>query len=71
MFTKTRIALVAALVLGVAPAALANDSGENHQDGDRSVVGSVARINPWAGKSAGGAFDYLTAPIHKQRPGQR
>jgi len=42
MFTKTKIAPSAALILGAASAALANDSGENHQDGDR---GSVAGVN--------------------------
>jgi hypothetical protein len=46
MFTKTRIALAAALILGSASAALAADSGENHQDNDRSVVsGSAARAS--------------------------
>jgi hypothetical protein len=44
MLTKTKIALAAALILGTASAAFANDSGENHQDNDRSVVsGSVAK----------------------------
>jgi hypothetical protein len=69
MFTKTKIALSVALILSAASAALANDSGENHQDEDRSVVSrSVARVNPWVGKSvnAGGAFGYAAAPIHKQ-----
>jgi hypothetical protein len=63
MFTHTKIALATALILGAASAARANDSGENHQDEDRSVVsGSVARVN------AGGAYGYAAAPIHKQRP---
>ena len=68
MFTKTKIALSVALILS-ASAALANDSGENHQDEDRSVVSrSMALVNPWVGKSAnaGGAFGYAAAPIHKQ-----
>jgi hypothetical protein len=44
MFTSTRIALATALILGAASTALANDSGENHQDSDRSVVsGNAAR----------------------------
>ena len=71
MFTSMKIALAASLVLGAASAALANDSGENHQDEDRSVVsGSAAQVNPWVGKSAivGGAYGYAAAPIHKQRP---
>jgi hypothetical protein len=62
MFTKTKIALSVALILSAASAALANDSGENHQDEDRSVVSaSMARVN------AGGAYGYAAAPIHKQR----
>jgi hypothetical protein len=32
MFTNTKIALAAALIFGSASAALAADSGENHQD---------------------------------------
>ena len=71
MFTKTTIALSVALIIGAASAALANDSGENHQDEDRAVVSrSVALVNPWVGKSAnaGGAYGYAAAPIHMQRP---
>ena len=70
MFAKTKIALSAALILGVASVARANDSGENHQDEDRSVVsGSVARFNSWAGNSANasGAYGYVAAPIQKHR----
>jgi hypothetical protein len=64
MFTHTKIALATVLILGAASAARANDSGENHQDENRSAVvsGSVARVN------AGGAYGYAAAPIHKQRP---
>ena len=63
MFTKTKIALSVAFILGAASAALANDSGENHQDEDRSVVSAgVARVN------AGGAYGYAAAPIRKHRP---
>jgi hypothetical protein len=71
MFTSTKIALAAALILGAASTARANDSGENHQDEDRPVVsGSMARVNPWVGKSAnaGGAYGYAAVSIHKQRP---
>ena len=70
MFTKTKIALSVALVLGAASAALANDSGENHQDEDRSVVSSaVARTNPWLGKTAyaAGTYGYAASPSQKQR----
>jgi hypothetical protein len=70
MFTNTKIALAAALIFGSASAALAADSGENHQDNDRSVVrGSAARVNPgWIGTSAnaGSAYGYA-API-QMRP---
>jgi hypothetical protein len=69
MFTKTKIALSVALIFGAASAALANDSGENHQDEDRVVVsGSVARVNPSVGKfvNAGGAYGYAAAPMRKQ-----
>jgi hypothetical protein len=69
MFTKTKIAFAAALILGAASAALANDSGENHQDEDR---GSVAGANhlTWSGNSANArsAYGYAAAPIHKHRP---
>jgi hypothetical protein len=68
MFTNTKIALAAALIFGSASAALAGDSGENHQDNDRS--GSVARVNPgWHGTSAnaGSAYGYA-GPIQKLRP---
>jgi hypothetical protein len=64
MFTKTKIAFAAALILSAASAALANDSGENHQD-DR-----VAGVNhpTWSGNSAnaGSAFGYAAAPIQKR-----
>ncbi|HEY4406558.1 MAG TPA: hypothetical protein VGN55_18085 [Xanthobacteraceae bacterium] len=70
MFTNTKIVLAAALIFGSASAALAADSGENHQDNDRSVLSrSVTRINPaWVGisASAGSAYGYA-APIQKQR----
>jgi len=72
MFTNTKIALAAALILGAGSAALANDSGENHQGNDRSVSSSVAPVNPgWLGTStnAGGAYGYA-APIQKHGPVQ-
>ena len=73
MFTNTKIVLAAALIFGSASAALANDSGENHQDNDRSAVsGTVARVNPgWLGKSANAGSAYgSAAPIQKNRPGR-
>ena len=71
MLTKTKIALAAALILSTASGAWANDSGENHQDEDRSVVSStVARTNTWLGKAAyaGGTYGYAASPTQKQRP---
>jgi hypothetical protein len=57
MFTKTTIALSVALILSAGSAALANDSGENHQDEDR---GSVAGVNhlTWSGNSANAGTSY-------------
>jgi len=60
MFNHAKIALAAALVLGAASAARANDSGENHQDEDRVVSSTSA--------GAGGAYGSAAAPMHKQRP---
>ncbi len=66
MFTNTKIALAAALIFGSASAALAGDSGEMHQDNDRSTVsGSAARS-----ANAAAAYDSAAAPTHKQRPVQ-
>ena len=42
MLTKTKITLAAALILSTASAAWASDSGENHQDNDRSVISANA-----------------------------
>jgi hypothetical protein len=70
MFTNTKIVLAAALIFGSAFTALAADSGENHQDNDRSVSsGSIARFNPgWLGTygNAGSAYGYA-GPIQKHR----
>ena len=71
MCTKAKIALSVALILGAASAALANDSGENHQDNARSAVsGTVARVNPGrlgTSAKAGSAYGYA-APIQKLSP---
>jgi hypothetical protein len=45
MLTKTKIAFAAALIIGTASAALANDSGENNQGGF-VMSGSMAGVNP-------------------------
>jgi hypothetical protein len=49
MLTNTKIALAAALIFGSASAALAADSGENHQDNDRSVS---------SGRAANSSYSY-------------
>jgi hypothetical protein len=45
MSTKARIVFAAALILGTASAALANDSGENNQGGF-VMPGSLDGVNP-------------------------
>jgi hypothetical protein len=45
MLTKTKVVLAAALMLGTASAALANDSGENNMGG-YVVPGSMDGVNP-------------------------
>jgi hypothetical protein len=55
MFTNTKIALAAALIFGSACAALAADSGENHQDNDRSVS---------SGRAANSSYSYAPSPAH-------
>jgi hypothetical protein len=39
MCAKTKIALAAALILGLCGTVMANDSGENHQDGGDAIRG--------------------------------
>jgi hypothetical protein len=56
MLTKTKIGLAAALILSTASGAWAGDSGENHQDNDRSAVSATA----------GGAKAYGFAVAPKQ-----
>jgi hypothetical protein len=45
MLSKTKIALAAALIIGTASAALANDSGENNMGGSVRP-GSLDGVNP-------------------------
>jgi hypothetical protein len=53
MFTHTKIILAAALFFGSGSVTLAADSGENHQDNDRSTVsGSAARASYGTASSA-------------------
>jgi hypothetical protein len=70
MFTKTKLALAAAVILGAASAATANDSGENHQDGGNSVGPNPFMTSRAPSYRAGNeAFaQYLTrAPLMKHR----
>ena len=53
----TKIALATALALSAASAALANDSGENHQDNDRSVV---------SGGVASASYGYAAPSAHRK-----
>jgi len=64
MMTKTKITLVAALILGTATAALANDSGEDR--GGFVVPGSTVGVNPayhpdifGPAGNAGKAYNYV------------
>jgi hypothetical protein len=59
MLTKTKIALAAALILSTAPGAWANDSGENHQDNDRSAVSANA--------GPGKAYGFAVSPTQTHR----
>jgi hypothetical protein len=70
MTTRTKIALATALILGTASAALAADSGENHQDEGRAVISSTTspanagRAYGYAGKALrGGRGSYALAPL--------
>jgi hypothetical protein len=67
MSNKTKIALAAALILGTATAALANDSGEDR--GGFVVPGSMVGVNPvyhpgWFPNYANGgkAYGYVVSP---------
>jgi hypothetical protein len=62
MSTRTKIALAAALILGTASAALAADSGENHQDEDRAIVSSST-----SPANAGGAYGYAGKALRHGR----
>jgi hypothetical protein len=74
MLTKTKALLAAALVLGTASAALANDDDER---GGYVLPGSMDGVNPayhprWFPNyprhtSAGAAYGYAAAPKHTHR----
>jgi hypothetical protein len=59
MLTKTKIALAAAFILSTASAGFANDSGENHQDNDRSVASATA--------GAAKAYGFAVSPNQTHR----
>jgi hypothetical protein len=71
MSTKTKIALAAALILGTASAALANDSDD--EKGGFVIPGSMDGVNPayhpdifGNTRNAGQAYGYVAAPKPKQ-----
>jgi len=70
MRMNTLFALSAAVALGIAGASVARagDSGENHQDNDRSATSAINHP-AWSGNSvvAGGAFGFAPAPVQKHR----
>jgi hypothetical protein len=73
MSTKTNLVLAAALVLGTASAALANDSGENNMGG-HVMPGSMVGVNPadhpgWFPNYPRASNAYAFAPLatHKHR----
>ena len=70
MRMNTLFALSAAVALGIAGASVARagDSGENHQDNDRSAARAINHPM-WSGNSvvAGGAFGFTPAPAQKHR----
>jgi hypothetical protein len=72
MLSKTKVVLAAAVILGTASAALANDSGENNMGG-AVMPGSMDGVNPayhprwfpgYAAHhgNAGQAYGYVTSP---------
>src|ERR1700730_12701610 len=71
MLTKTKLALAAAVIVGTASAALANDSGENNMGG-AVMPGSMDGVNPayhprWFPGTAhhgnaGQAYGYVASP---------
>jgi hypothetical protein len=65
MFSKTRIALSLAMVLGAASAALANDRNDVQQDERGGYAGST-HGNTFG--NAGVAYGYAVAPGQWHRP---
>jgi hypothetical protein len=79
MFTKTEIALSAALIIGTVPAALANDQTDERggyqvqtwqqigQD-QRDIQNQIQR--QYHTGNAGGAYGYVVSPKHTHRASQ-
>jgi hypothetical protein len=77
MLTKTKIALAAALILGTASAALANDNDRNDrggyqvqtwqqiEQGQRDFENQIQR--QYHTGNAGSAFGYVVSPKHTHR----
>ena len=70
MLTKTKVVLAAALMLGAASAALAND--QTDERGGFVVPGSTVGVNPAYHQdefgSAAKAYGYAVSPSQKHRP---
>ena len=70
MLSKTKIALAAALIIGTASAALANDSGENNMGGF-VMPGSLDGVNPvyhpgiFGNAAAAKAYGFVVSPTRK------
>jgi hypothetical protein len=66
MFTKMKVALSVALVLGAGSAALANDQGEER--GGYVIAGSTVGVNPAYHRDILGngatAYGYVVSPKH-------
>jgi hypothetical protein len=75
MLNKSKIALAAALILGTASAALANDSGEDR--GGFVLPGSMDGVNPvyhpgiFGNADAAKAYGFVAAPRHTHRASSR
>jgi hypothetical protein len=62
MFTKTKIALAAALVVGAASAALASDHEDQRWDSYKEMVRleQIQRAHPTTGVFGGNAYGFVT-----------
>jgi hypothetical protein len=61
MFTKTKIALAAALIVGSASAVLASDHEDQHWDSQKEMLRQeqMQRMHPTRGAFAGDAYGFV------------